>query len=221
MSDGSVFLECLPTLGVAALAWWVASMNKSHRVLAAYLTWFLLAEATLFWIPILAVDPTHVLSNRLLFHLSQWLQLSIYFLFIAVAAHYYEFRRVRWVAVGSWILAAVVCLDAETFSGDRLGYVYQATSLLSVVTAWAFITWGHRSRSTVRPTLAHLVIILYATSDLVLMVLPLAGKFDSDWAAVRYSGYFIKGGIGLAHIVWLAKQPKTKALPPAVVSDAR
>jgi hypothetical protein len=205
---------CL-SASLACLAWAVARRDAEHRWVAAFVTWMLftdLARRLLIHLRQGAPKPYTGLA-RVEFHADQLLVLSWSFLFAALCLHMFARRR-PWPALGGWALTFLVCLDYPNVSGPVLGALYRGVSLVALVVCWAAILWGMTRRRELEPTLAHLIVMLYAVTDVVLNLVPFAGGYFSSWPLVRIANLMLLSGCTAAH-VWFLVRRRAAATAPA------
>jgi len=197
---------------ILALVWF--RREREHLVLAAYVTWMALWDIVL---PILrrfyplGVYPLHG-AQRVLVHVSDTIVLSWTFLFLAVCLHYFV-RRGALVAIAAWCLASIASWiayvpDAQWTRG--LTFV----SLGGVAVTWASIGWGIFWRRDIKVQLAHLIVILYAGTDVAVHVLPYSNVLR-DWQLMRIANTVLYSVCIAAH-AW-SLYGRTRSSRPAVV----
>jgi len=163
---------------ILALLW--CRRERHHVVLAAYVTWMAAQDIVL---PILRrfyplhVHPLHG-AQRVLAHVSDTIVLSWTFLFLAVCLHYFV-RRGALVAIAAWCLASIAsCIAYLPDAQWTRGLTFVGLGGLAVT--WASIGWGIFWRRDIKVQLAHLIVILYAGTDVALHVLPFSNVLR-DW----------------------------------------
>jgi hypothetical protein len=184
-----LLLLLIPEAVLAMVAWAVARRTRAHAGVAAFVSWMFavdLVRPTL--LRLRGVDP-HPLHGivRLAFHTDQLLVSSWSFVFVACCAHYFLRRRRAVVGVLiAWIIAwlAIVATYPMLVMG-RLMIFYQALFWSALAATWAMIMFAMFRRRELRPGLAHLVLIFYATSDLVTGAFPYLKDFLGTWQDTR------------------------------------
>jgi len=195
---------------VACLAWGVARREAEHRWVAAFVTWMVAADQArrlLIHLRQGAPKPYTGLA-RVLFHADQLVILSWSFLFIALCLHLFARKR-PWPALGGWALTFLICLDYPNVSGAVLGALYRGVALVALVVSWAAIFWGITRRRELEPTLAHLIVMLYAVTDVVLNLVPFAIDYFASWPLVRIANLMLLVGCTGAHVWWLVRRRAT------------
>jgi len=142
---------------------------------------------------------------RAAYHLDGLLVFSWYFLFLASCIHYFTPRR-PWVAFSAWAVAWAITLNQAVVSGEVLGWIYRLVSLGCLVASWGCIAWGILRVAKLRPGLAHLVLILYASADVVINLIPYARGFSSQWPFVRFVNVLLLVTCVAAHVIWLRRR---------------
>ncbi|MGZ3422843.1 MAG: hypothetical protein ACXVEE_33595 [Polyangiales bacterium] len=184
-----LILLLVPQVVLAMLAWAVARRAREHVGVATFVSWMLavdLVREVIIRLRGVAPHPLHG-AARFAFHGDQLLVSSWSFVFVACCAHYF-LRRQR-VVVGvlaAWIVVwlAVVATYPAIVMG-RLMIAYQVLFWTALATSWAMILFAMFRRRELRPGLAHLVLILYATSDLVTGAFPFLQDFLGTWRDTR------------------------------------
>jgi hypothetical protein len=130
--------------------------------------------------------PLHGVA-RIAFHVDQLLVTSWSFGFLACGALYFlRRRRLALSILGVWLLAwgALVATYPLVVTA-RLMVAYQTLFWATLAVSWATILFVMFRRRTLRPGLAHLVLIMYATSDLVVGAFPFLHGFLGGWQDAR------------------------------------
>lgn len=191
---------------LAVLAGIVAVRNRQHRPTAAFIGWMLASDIVR---PVLtrvyesAPRPLHG-SARFAFHVDESIALSWYGLFVATCLVTFVGRGARH-AIAVWILLSAACLFYPFVSGRILVNLYLATAITSAVAAWACILYGMFVRRDLDPGLPHLVLILYATTDVGTYLFSYLEGFAENWPFVRLANLFLLLACIVAHVVWLAR----------------
>lgn len=188
---------------LAVLAWRVARLRPPHRPLAAYVTWMVATDWLRLGIRrILDTAPRPLAGGPLvLLHVDDLFVLSWSFLFVACCLHYFVARS-PWAAIGAWAASWAITLNAPIVSGEVLSWIFRLGSLGCMAASWACIVWGVL-RARIEPGLAHLVLILYASSDVVLNLVPYARGSLAEWPLVRLLNVLLLVAGIAAHLIWL------------------
>src|SRR5262249_55026376 len=97
-------------------------------------------------------------------------------------------------------------LDYPFVSHDRLMTLYRTAAVAALVGSWGCILWGIFRSSDLAPGISHLVLILYAATDVVLNLVPYARGFGADWPLVQIANLLLLAACIVAHVLWLARQ---------------
>ena len=192
---------------LAVLAWCVARSRPAHRWLAAYITWMAAAD----WIRLgirgaLDAAPRPLTGwPQVLLHVDDLFVFSWSFLFLACCLHYFV-RRARWAAIGAWAATWAITLNSQIVTGEVVGWIFRLVSLGCLAASWACIVWGMLRGSKIQPGLAHLVLLLYASADVVLNLIPHAHGFLEGWPLMRLVNVLLLTTCIVAHVVWLRRR---------------
>jgi hypothetical protein len=181
------------------LGWTVARRDPRHRWIAGFITWMLAVELGRKQLePMLDVEAVRALARIL--------SLSWTFLFLGCCLHYFVGRRPD-PALAAWGTASLFVANVSAVSGEALTWIYDSTGLAGGVISWACILWGFFRRIDLTPTLAHLTLIFYAASDIVVYVVPARAGLAANWPVVLLSSNLAMLAIVVSHAVWLLRSP--------------
>lgn len=165
-----------------------------------------------------APRPFHGLA-RLAFHIDEAIVLSWPLIMLACALHYFVGGRAwRWALVG-WIAAVCLCFIYPYFSGQRLVYVYGVVGIAALVASWGCIVSGVLFRAALRPTLAHLVVILYAATDVGTWLLLFVQGIIRDWPLVLIANVLLLVACVVAHVRWLFMEGRRRDTPSTAAAQ--
>ena len=85
----------------------------------------------------------------------------------------------------------------------RPGRILPLRSIPQTIHAQLAIRQPNNTKRKIQPGLAHLVLILFACSDVVLNLVPYARGFLSEWPLVRLVNVLLLATCIAAHLVWL------------------
>lgn len=198
----------LAILTPAPLAAVVHRFDRRHGPLAAYLAWYAAGDL----VRLRALGSFKPFRHpaqgvvRGLYHLDGAIVLSWYFLFWALCLHYFVRRSAR-VPVLAWVVVcAATVVMYPAWSGPTLRPLHLGVVYASPCVSWAIIVYGLLRRREIRPTLAHLVLIVFATTDFVAAAFPLVGGDLAQWPLVRLVSLIGLLTIDAAHVVWLSRR---------------
>lgn len=188
---------------LAGAAWGAARRVRAHLPIAAYTTWI----AAVDWI---RVDPPVPAAFR---SLDRAVGLSLSFFFLALAVHYFLGRSAKLVfaAFALVVLYLFAFPSMTTAASHRLYFaVYDTTTAL----VWAMIIYAALFRRGLRPHLAHLTLLLYATSDAVAICFPLLKARVDQWRVVVIISFLCVVTSIVAHLVFLLRRTAPTAPAP-------
>ena len=196
-----LLLYALLTILAALVTW----RNREHVWLAAYVAWMLSSDLIRMLLeragartrgPVLSVA-------GIARQLDDLLVLSWSFLFVACCVHYFARRRPAAVIV-VWILTWIASNTVRLVAGR--GYdLYLMVGIACSAASWALILHGVLRRKDLDPGLAHLVLILYAGTDIVLYLVPLKDHYLEHWPLVRLANHLLLIVCCVAHVWWLVR----------------
>lgn len=180
---------------LALVAWAVARKFRPHLPVAAYTTWI----AAVDW-----VRPFPA-ALRTLDHAAG---LSFSFFFLALAVHHLVGRSAKpvFAAFALTVLYLFAFPSISRAAAHRLYFaVYDATTAL----VWAMIIYAALFRRGLRPHLAHLAIVLYATTDAVAICFPLLKWQVDQWRVAVVIALLCALTSIIAHVVFLLRAPRS------------
>lgn len=191
-------LAQIAATALALVAWAVAARHRPHRWFAAYATWFA------------GVDLVRLVAGDLWPPLERSLNLSLSFLFVALATHYFLGRSPRLV-LAAFAAATVWVFARPAMPASTFRRLYFATYDAATALVWAMIVYGALFRRGVRPDLTHLAIALYAAIDAVAICFPMLHWKVDEWRVVMVS--LLVGVVTsiVAHLVFLARTRREPA----------
>ena len=190
---------------LCALAWVVTHRQRAHLGCATYLTFMAGGELVR---PVLS----HVYRGtpkpyagwaRLAFHADYAITLGWQLFFLACCVHYFTRKSPALVFAlwgGTW---CAFVIGHGRMSPGLIASVYFAVWAVSIVGGWACIAWGLFRGAHMAPNLAHLVLILFAASDVGTILLRLVVGLRENWDIARIAGYFVTIAGIVAHAGWL------------------
>jgi hypothetical protein len=195
---------------LSLLAWLVARRDHTHGRFAGYVTWMAVGNA----LRIALLDARDGAPKpytgvaRFLFHVDQALVLSWSAFFVALCIHHFAARRI-WPAFVGWAAAMAVCLDYPAVSKDTLAALYRAAALITLLASWGCIAWGILRRRSFEPRLTHLTLILFATTDVALFLVPYARGLVANWPLVQLATVLMLASCCAVHLWWLRRWDET------------
>lgn len=193
----------------ALTGWLVVRRFRPHALVAAFVSWMVASDFVQMWSTRVrggVTVPMHGVA-RLAFHVEEAFALSWTLLFLAVCAHYF-LRSARAAAgvVALWaITSAVVVARYPSLVGEPLYALYRRLFVVGLFAEWAIILFGVFRDRTLKPTISHLVVILYAATDMVTFALPLFAGYRSKWFDIRWiNTVMVSLGIA-AHLLFLLR----------------
>jgi len=153
--------------------------------------------------------PLHGIA-RAAFHAEQAIVVSWSLFFLACCLHYFA-RRGAWIPIAMWIAISLALVVAYP-SGARSFAVVYAMRIYYVVTvaSWVVILYGVVTRAA-RIELAHVMLMVYAAVDVVVVAVPLARADMGNWVFVRAAAALAGAGMVLAHVAWLVRDRQLAA----------
>ena len=200
-------LHLILYVALALLALGAARRDPEHRPVAAFVAWMVVTDLIRRLLGSWRAGEPKPYSGwtRVWFHGDELFVLSWSFLLMALCMRL--FARLRsWPAFGGWAVAFVVCLDYPAVSRTALATLYRGVSLLCLVVCWGCIFWGIARRRDLEPSIAHLTVILYAVTEVVLNLIPFAQDYFGSWALVRVANLVLLGACICVHAWWLARR---------------
>lgn len=203
---------------VPVLAWAVARRQRSHVPLAAYLTWLAVVDGVNVALRGgIYQTPSHPMHGwaRAAFHVDDALSQSTQFFFLACILHYFLGRGARW-PIALW--AVVVTLRASRYpasvSWPAFAMVFNATALF----CWLVIVFAILTRRELKPTISHVVLILYSATDAVAAAFPLLrlpSSPSTTWHLVMVCATIGVAAVIVAHLValWRLRSDAPDAAP--------
>lgn len=174
---------------LVALAWGVTRRSRDHAAVAVFVSWMTATDTMRKWIMTLRGQAAHPLHGieRAAFHLDELLVSSWSFAFLACCALYFlRGRRIAASILGLWIVSWTAMIATYPWlTGARLMTAYHALFWGTLAVSWTMILFAMFRRRELRPRLAHLVVIMYATSDLMLGAFPFLHGVLGSWQDVR------------------------------------
>src|SRR5207248_2851551 len=113
-------------------------------------------------------------------------------------------------AIVAWAALSLACLYYPRVSGPLLVDVYLAAAIASAIVAWGCILYGVFFRRGLEPGLPHLVLILYATTDVATYLFSYLEGFVKNWPFVRLGNMLLLLACIVAHVVWLARHRRLR-----------
>jgi hypothetical protein len=191
---------------VAVAAWTVSATRRSHLAFASYAAWMFAMDLVRIGLAAKRRGLVHPLTGvaRAAFHAEQAIVVSWSLFFLACCMHYFA-KRGALVPIALWLVVSLALIVAYP-SGARAFSVLYTTRIYYVVTAlsWAVILYGVVSR-TARVELAHVMILIYAAVDVVVIAVPLANAEMSNWPIVRAANTLGAVGMLVAHAAVLLR----------------
>jgi hypothetical protein len=188
------------------LAWLVVRRAREHVWAAAIVTW-MLADDLVREVVYAATRPFPGLAH-LARSLDHVLVLGWTFPYLAVCAIYFLRRRdVAIAAMIAWaLMSGVMIATAPTLGRTAIDTVYRVLYWFGVASTWLMILLGVFGDRALKPRLAHLVIILYAATDVVGACFPwLEPVLGRRWTDVNWLNLFNMSACSIAHLVVLAR----------------
>jgi hypothetical protein len=194
----------------AVLAWLVTRRDLTHRWLAGWLTALTLSVVLSPMVKSLFLThPRPYTGIRLVArHADRLVFMSFHVLLLAGCLRY--FTRVRWWIALVVLAAAELCfLGLDPLSSEEAVQIYRVVSIGCVATAWGCILHGLLLRRELRPGLAHLVLMLYAGTEVTQLLVPMARDFFAHWHVIGQANVVLFTLSAIAHLWWLARSRRT------------
>jgi hypothetical protein len=179
-------IQIVATGLLSCIAWAFWTRQRSHAAFAAFATWMAAMDLVRIGLAAKRVGLAHPLHGaaRAAFHAEQAIVLSWSLLFLACCLHYFV-KRATWIPIAMWAVVSVALVVAYPNGAKSFAQLY-TTRVFYVVTflSWAVMLYGAASRR-VRLELAHVMLMLYAAVDAVVIAVPLARADMANWPVVR------------------------------------
>jgi hypothetical protein len=212
--DGLPTVDNLLYVVLAMIAWAIVRRDGSHRPLAAYISWMAASELLRGALGSLkdGAPKPYTGIARVAAHGDQLIVLSWSFLFVALCLHYFLARK-PWAPLAAWLTTFVVCVVGyPMLRGHALGLVYGAVTFGSLLASWGCITWAILRRRKVEPKLAHLVLILYASTDVATAIIQVTRDYFKGWPVTLVSNLLLLCALVAVHVHDLAKRARVEEI---------
>jgi len=203
---------------LTCLAWALWTRQRSHAAFAAFATWMAAMDLVRIGLAAKRLGLAHPLQGvaRAAFHAEQAIVLSWSLLFLACCVHYFV-KRATWIPIALWAVVSLALVvvypsGAKSFAQLYTTRVYYVVTFLS----WAVMFYGAASRR-VRIELAHVMLMLYAAVDAVVIAVPLARADMANWPLVRAASTLGALAMIVAHgVVMLRGATSARRVAPEV-----
>lgn len=191
---------------LAVATWAVSATRRSHWAFAAYATWMWSMD----WVRIGLATKRHGLTHpftgvaRATFHADQAIVVSWSLFFLACCVHYF-LKRGALIPIAIWAALSVILIVAYPTFGREFPVLY-TTRIYYAVTAvsWLVILYGVVTR-VARIELAHVMLLIYAAVDVVVVAVPFANAGASNWPVARAASSLTAAGMLTAHVAVLLR----------------
>ena len=202
----------------AVLAWLVARKDTGHRWIAAYITWMIWEDSVRLGLK--ALLSAGLLTAAIREPLDHLIVTSWQFLFVACCVHYFVGRRVHAV-FAVWAAVWLVQVFHPAWTDDQIASFVYAVWVTTLVFNWAVIISGVLRRPDLSPRLAHLMVILYAATDVVFCVVPLRRGVMENWPVLSVANTLLMVALCVVQFGWLARRTRHRdRVIPNTVSGA-
>lgn len=194
-------------LALLPLVWLVTRQRREHLPLALFVSWMVFTDWTRIGLRAIHHGEPRPLVGipRVAFHLDQFVVLSWSFATMALAIRYFT-KKSTAIAFAGLAMTWLITLNYPLVTGDVLLWIMRFAGICGSVVSWACILWAITRRRDLEPTLAHLVVILIATTDFVTYLVPWMTDPRRTWPIVNLVDDIQLAIFCAAHVIWLVSR---------------